>query len=188
MGGLIAGYETLDNDMFGYVLIMCNNFATALVNIVASVYNEKKVVNAFDLNFYFALIVLPLAFAITSKTGEFDELFNILTGAPDKNGVVADSMMTNYILISGSFGIVITMTALLCVTINGPISMNITGIFKDVGLTFAGFLFFSDAKVTPVNLVGMSLSFIGAAYYCYQRYQASLKPAPVTPTDKKKKN
>jgi len=175
VGGVIAGYETLDDDLFGYFLIMCNNFATALVNVVASVYNEKKVVNAFDLNFYFALIGLPLAYAITTQTGEFDTLFNILTGA-EVNGKVADPNMVTYILISGSFGILITMTALLCVTINGPISMNITGIFKDVGLTFAGFLFFSDAKVTPSNLIGMSLSFVGAAYFCYHRYQASIKP------------
>lgn len=77
-GGLIAGYETLDDDFYGYAIIMCNNFATALVNVVASVYNQNKMVNAFDLNFYFALIGLPLAFAITSQTGEFDELYNII--------------------------------------------------------------------------------------------------------------
>ena len=63
---MVAGYETLNDDMMGYVLIMCNNFATAIVNVVASKYNDKKMVNAFDLNFYFALIGLPLAFAITS--------------------------------------------------------------------------------------------------------------------------
>lgn len=63
------------------------------------------------------------------------------------------------------------MTALLCVTINGPISMNITGIFKDVGLTFAGFLFFSDAKLTPMNAFGMFLSLVGAVYFCIKKYQ-----------------
>jgi len=56
--------------------------------------------------------------------------------------------MISYICISGSFGILITMTALLCVTINGPISMNITGIFKDVFLTVIGFVMFADATVT----------------------------------------
>jgi len=64
------------------------------------------------------------------------------------------------------------MSALLCVTINGPISMNITGIFKDVGLTFAGFLFFSDAKLTPTNAFGMGLSLVGAVYFCVKKYQA----------------
>lgn len=93
--------------------------------------------------------------------------------------------MATYIMISGSFGILITMTALLCVTINGPISMNITGIFKDVYLTYAGFLFFSDTKVTPSSLVGMSLSLFGAAYFCYTKYRDSQKSATV---DSKKDN
>jgi len=65
LGGVIAGYETFDDDMWGYALIMGNNFATALVNVLTSVYNEKRMVNAFDLNFYFALIGLPLCYALT---------------------------------------------------------------------------------------------------------------------------
>lgn len=69
------------------------------------------------------------------------------------------------------------MSALLCVTINGPISMNITGIFKDVYLTFAGFLFFSDAEITPAKLIGMSLGFFGASYFCYTKYADSQKAA-----------
>ena len=71
------------------------------------------------------------------------------------------------------------MTALLCVTINGPISMNITGIFKDVYLTFAGFFFFADTKVTPASIVGMSFSFFGASYFCYKKYEDSQKAAAV---------
>ena len=72
------------------------------------------------------------------------------------------------------------MTALLCVTINGPISMNITGIFKDVGLTFAGFLFFSDTKLTSLNAFGMGLSLFGAAYFCYMKYLDSVKSSAAT--------
>jgi len=90
--------------------------------------------------------------------------------------------MGNYIMISGSFGILITMTALLCVTINGPISMNITGIFKDVFLTYAGFFFFSDTKVTTSGLIGMSLSLFGAVYFCYSKYRDS----QIVSTDSKK--
>merc|ERR1719453_96158 len=93
VGGVIAGYETLDDDLFGYFLIMCNNFATALVNIVASVYNEKKVVNAFDLNFYFALIGLPLAAIITSQTGELTELGGIMFDNKFKDEVLPDNTM-----------------------------------------------------------------------------------------------
>lgn len=59
---------------------MGNNFSSAFANVVTSVYNEKKIVQAFDLNFYFAVIGLPLALAITSQTGEFDQLKAIFFG------------------------------------------------------------------------------------------------------------
>jgi len=64
VGALIAGYETFDNNSIGYALIMGNNFGSAFVNVVAGVYNDKKMVNAFDLNFFFATIGLPLSLFI----------------------------------------------------------------------------------------------------------------------------
>jgi len=83
--------------------------------------------------------------------------------------------MIAYICISGSFGILITMTALLCVTVNGPISMNITGIFKDVFLTVIGFVMFADAKVTQSTIIGVSFSMIGAIYFCWTKYQSMME-------------
>jgi magnesium-transporting ATPase (P-type) len=145
VGAIVAGYETFDNNAIGYALIMGNNLATAFVNVIASVFNEKKLVNAFDLNFYFAIIGLPLSLAIITYNGELEQLKEIFFGnaAGEK-----DVTMITYICISGSFGILITMTALLCVTLNGPISMNITGIFKDLFLTIVGFVMFADTSVT----------------------------------------
>jgi len=173
-GAVVAGYDTFDNNAFGYMLIIGNNFASSFVNVIASVYNEKKVVTAFDLNLFFALIGLPLTLLITIQTGELTSLMEVFFGSPEKQYQV-DYSMIFYMLISGSFGIVITITSLLCVTINGPISMNIGGIFKDVGLTYAGFVFFSDASATISQVVGMGLSFSGAAYFCHSKYQDSLR-------------
>jgi len=167
MGALVAGYETFDNNGIGYALIMGNNFGSAFVNVIAGVYNDKKLVNAFDLNFFFATIGLPLSYAIITYNGEIVKLQEIFFG--NEKGEL-DMTMISYICISGSFGILITMTALLCVTINGPISMNITGIFKDVFLTIVGFLMFSDAKVTQSTLIGVGFSLVGATYFCWSKY------------------
>jgi len=172
-GAVVAGYDSFDNNAFGYMLIIGNNFASSFVNVIASVYNEKKVVTAFDLNLFFALIGLPLTLMITFQTGELSSLMEVFFGSPE-NQYQVDKSMICYMLISGSFGIVITITSLLCVTINGPISMNIGGIFKDVGLTYAGFVLFSDATATISQIAGMGLSFSGAAYFCYSKYQDSL--------------
>ncbi len=72
VGAIVAGYETFDNNAVGYALIMVNNLATAFVNVIASVFNETKLVNPFDLNFYFATIGLPLSLAIITYNGELE--------------------------------------------------------------------------------------------------------------------
>jgi len=80
MGAIVAGYENFESDMWGLFLITCNNFTSALSNVVTSVYNEKKIVQAFDLNFYFALIGLPLSFSIIYSSGEFVDLSTVFFG------------------------------------------------------------------------------------------------------------
>ena len=84
-----------------------------------------------------------------------------------------------YILISGVMGIVITLSVLMLITINGPISQSIVGNMKDVVLTWIGFMFFDDATLTSLVFCGLALSFLGAALYAfdqYQRFSAQKKP------------
>jgi len=75
-----------------------------------------------------------------------------------------------YIMISGSFGILITISATLITTVCGPLALNISGTMKDVGLTYAGFILFEGVNATPNVLTGLSLSFLGASYMLYYKY------------------
>ena len=59
------------------------------------------------------------------------------------------------------------------VAIAGPLALNVTGIIKDVFLTYAGFIFFNDTKVTLFVMVGLALSFIGAIMTIVHKYQVS---------------
>ena len=54
------------------------------------------------------------------------------------------------------------MIIAVTVAIAGPLALNITGIIKDVFLTYAGFIFFDDVKPTWPVLIGLGLSFAGA--------------------------
>jgi len=42
LGALIAGYETLDTDMFGYFLIWMNNISQSLYNVFVQKLNADK--------------------------------------------------------------------------------------------------------------------------------------------------
>lgn len=63
---------------------------------------------------------------------------------------------------------------ILTVTIAGSDGINITGILKDVGLTYVSLLLFKDVTVTSELLGGLSLSFCAAIVYIYLKFTASL--------------
>ena len=67
-------------------------------------------------------------------------------------------------------GICITVSGLLTVKVCGPIAMNVSGTLKDVGLTYAGFIFFNDATASLNVAVGLACSFTGASYIIYDKY------------------
>ena len=77
-------------------------------------------------------------------------------------------------------GIIITCSVLMLCTICSPIAFNITGThlhlpnpignLKDIVLTYVGFMFFNDAKLTVMVAIGLFLSFLGAGSYVYDSY------------------
>lgn len=83
-------------------------------------------------------------------------------------------------MVSGSFGIAITMTSLLTVTICGPLAVNISGTIKDVALTYVGFAFFDNVIASASVIVGLCFSFTGATFYSYDRYKSILEEAAKT--------
>jgi hypothetical protein len=114
-GALLAGYESFDDNAFGYLLIWGNNFAQSIYNVVASIFNEDKKITSFEINFYFALIGLPLMGYLTVSSGEIVKLQDALFGGQD-------STQTFLIFFSGISGILITMSSILTVTLCGPIA------------------------------------------------------------------
>ena len=59
------------------------------------------------------------------------------------------------------------------VAVAGPLALNVTGVIKDVFLTYAGFIFFDDTKVTSFVLIGLGVSFMGAIQTIVHKYQVS---------------
>ena len=61
---------------------------------------------------------------------------------------------------------------MLCfVNIGGPIAVNVSGIIKDVFLTYVGFILFDDQELNLNVATGLALSFIGAFYWSYKKYR-----------------
>ena len=75
-------------------------------------------------------------------------------------------MLVIFSLVGAFFSLSIACT----VAIGGPLSLNITGIIKDVFLTYAGFIFFDDATCTLCVMVGLAISFGGAIKTIVHKY------------------
>jgi len=70
---------------------------------------------------------------------------------------------------SSVLGLVLTINVMLVVALMGSIFCNISGICKDVVLTYAGFILFNDIRPTFDVLAGLAVSLIGSTYYIHDK-------------------
>lgn len=162
-GAIIAGQETFNRDWFGYFLIWMNNITQSVCNVYFNKVNNDNKVTAFEINFYFAWVGLPILLAYTLYSGEIYLLSDILeTGNPTDR--------FNFMLLvflSGSLGIAITMSTLLVVTLCSPFALSITGNIKNAISAVFGFMIFDDQKTSPLIVSGILVGFSGSCLYAY---------------------
>lgn len=77
VGAVIAGYDSLDSNMIGYILVWCNNFFSSIQNVVVSKLNEDKKLSPFEINFYFACAGLVFTIIMTNYTGDIYALYDV---------------------------------------------------------------------------------------------------------------
>lgn len=65
-GAVVAGWEGFDNDAFGYFLVLCNNFSQSIYSVFTSKFNADKRITPFEINFFFALLGLPICIIVTN--------------------------------------------------------------------------------------------------------------------------
>ena len=120
----------------------------------------------FEFNFFFTIVAFTVtafySFVITSNYTQILEHLD-------------DPQFVTIFVIFSLVGAVFSFSIACTVAIAGPLSLNITGIIKDVFLTYAGFIFFDDANCTPCVMVGLAVSFGGAIKTIVGKMQESNK-------------
>jgi len=76
-GGIVSGWENLDRDFFGYILVILNNFSQSIYVIMLSKFNADKRIVPFEINFFFAFLGLPICTAVVAYQGDLDYLPNL---------------------------------------------------------------------------------------------------------------
>jgi hypothetical protein len=165
-GTIIAGYETLTADLFGYAVTMLNNLFTAASMAFQKDFFDKNQgvkLTAFGVLYFNSLTALPLAFFLSLVTSEISNLGSFAH-------VESFTFWVNFV-IAGSLGPILTYSSVLSTTYNSPLSTSVTGTAKDICLTVAGALSFSDFQATTTNVFGILLSFIGTGIYSWYSLQ-----------------
>eukprot|EP00347_Sterkiella_histriomuscorum_P021363 403334245 len=171
LGAVVAGVDTFNRDWFGYMLIWMNNLSQSVTNVYFGIVNKDKRVSAFEINFFYAWVGLPLLTFYTIYTGEIYEFTTVM--ASEGAGIEDMNHKLNFFLLlvlSGSLGIVITMSTILVVTLCSPFMMNVNGNMKNAVSSVLGFMMF-DEQIPSFNVVsGIIIGFAGSCLYAFDEY------------------
>lgn len=162
-GTLLAGYDSLSNDLLGYIVTMVNNLLSAAAMVSQRSYSDRTGLGTWGVVYFQAMTALPMALALAAVTGEFGRYasFSHATDPAFLFGVFAASCM----------GLLLTVSSMLSNLYNSPLATSITGNVKDVATTAIGWMVFSGFVATFKSVGGILLSFAGSAWYSYINLQ-----------------
>jgi solute carrier family 35 len=169
VGTIIAGWDSLGNDILGYIITMLNNLFTAAASVMQKQFSDAQKLSTFSIVYYNAIVACPLTLACALVTGEFTTLM--------KFEYLYDPKFLFAFFISSVMGLLLTYSSMLCTTYNSPLATSVTGNVKDVVTTVYGAIAFSGFVATVKSVGGLVLSFTGAFIYSY----VNLKKAMAAP-------
>lgn len=165
-GAIIAASENIDANLFGFLCVWAYNFSQSFQNVYISVLNKGKALTPFEFNFFFVC------------TGLLMTSFYNFVLTSDYKQIIEHSEEPHFqatLLIFSTVSASLSLSIAIAVAIGGPVALNVTGILKDVFLTYAGFMFFDETEPTLCVLIGLALSFAGAIKYVHSKFKTGKK-------------
>lgn len=169
LGTIVAGWETLNDDLVGYAITMFNNILSAAGSIRQKQFSDTYKPSTFGLVYINACIAAPLTLMGALLWNEFPRFFAF-------SGLDNPAFWFGFI-VSSLMGILLTYSSLLCTTYNSPLATSVTGNVKDIATTAIGWMAFKGFKATVASVSGLMISFIGAFTYSYVNLQKANKNA-----------
>lgn len=157
VGALVAGYDTLISGWQGYGFVLLNNAFTAASWSATKKFSDTYKVKGFGLTLYNAVAALPFCVVLAVLNGEVGYILNYphLT----EPGFFAA------LITASSLGVGMNYVVFLANVVTSPLATSVTGNLKDVGATILGAWLFGDFVPTVSRVVGILISFVGAAIF-----------------------
>jgi len=175
LGTIMAGYQSLSANFFGYAFVMGNNILTAVLYTEQKKLCDETGLRSFGLLYYNAATALPLSLGIAFMRGEIDDLL-VFPHATNPEWLF-------WMAVSSLLGVLMTYSTVLCNSYNSPLATSITGNTKDIVSTLIGWALFGGFTATFWSVSGITVSFIGSGWYSYIKLMEGSKRAQaVLPT------
>lgn len=177
LGAVITGWESLQSDWLGIVYTIGNNVFTAASMSLTKQFSDRTGVRGFGVVLYNAVVALPLCLIGAFLSNEVQYTFDVTQFPSGHSPLFWASFIT-----ASSMGVFMSYIVFLCTTVNSPLATSITGNIKDIASTLVAALLFSDFKATGMNMLGLFVSFAGAAWFSIVKLQQMQQP--LLPTKK----
>ncbi|CAK83676.1 unnamed protein product (macronuclear) [Paramecium tetraurelia] len=159
LGAIIAGQEHLDENYFGYGLILMNNLFNALALHKSKQLNYEKQIDPLELLFQNSCNQIPFLFigAYASQ-----ELHDFMTTT-----YMSEQFLIAFTLVA-LMGFMLCYSTNLCNMYNSPIAIAITHNIKDILITSYSFFFLKEEYDFQI-LAGIIISYLGSILYSIQK-------------------
>ncbi|KAL6065934.1 hypothetical protein QOT17_009908 [Balamuthia mandrillaris] len=164
LGALVAGWNDLNFDLFGYVLTCTVNVTTALALTLIPKIGKAADLGPLGLMLYQITLGFPLIVLAILMSGEYVDML----AYPHWS---SPSFLILFFMSCAQI-FVLNYSIFLCTTVNSPLTTTVTGALKDCAQTVGGFFIF-DLSIQFFNLVGISIGMSGGILYSYLKYLES---------------
>ncbi|KAF0730875.1 hypothetical protein Ae201684P_001493 [Aphanomyces euteiches] len=165
IGSVVAGCNDATFDGYGYLLVIFQNCCTAM-NLVLTKKSNLTPLMLVVVNSAIGMVFcVPLAMHF-----EYDDVVDFLANLEHP------TQFYSLFVVMSTVCLLYQVAIHLCTIRTSPLATSVTGNIKDLASTVAGFLMFSDVVITPSNILGVALSFLGAYAFSYVKYNMLFVP------------
>ena len=146
LGAVVAAYDDLAFNLYGYIIILLNDFFTAANGVYVKKKLDAKDMGTFGLMFYNCVYCAPFIVVLVYSEGKQQQIA--------EHFAVADRTFLAFFALSTFLGFILTYAIFLCTQVNSALTTTVIGCLKNVLITYGGMFIGGDYVFSILNFVG----------------------------------
>jgi len=168
IGAVIAAYDDLSFDLFGYIYIFLNDIFTAANGIYTKDKLNNSKLGENGLLYYNSLLSIVPLLCLSTFTGEINKLDSFTNWY--------SFGFWSFFFFSSVMGFLLNYSCMLCTKYNSPLTTTVIGCLKNIFVTYFGMFVGGDYIFSNLNFIGLSLSAFSSIFYAYLTFKKPSSP------------